>query len=77
MYVREEKKGTTTPTPKFNVCGVYVFVNLLFVIDKRREEEKKEKLYIFFFYVVLLDLLIHAKEKHHILLDIVKMSTTR
>jgi hypothetical protein len=54
---REEKKGTTTPTP--NSMYVYVFVNLLFVIDKRQEDEGGKK--SVFFYVVLFDLLLHAK----------------
>jgi len=42
---REEKKGTTTPTP--NSMYVYVFVNLLFVIDKRQEDEGGKKIVSF------------------------------
>jgi len=49
---REEKKGTTTPTP--NSMYVYVFVNLLFVIDKRQEDEggKKNRFFFMLFYSI-------------------------
>ena len=71
---RKEKKRDNYTYSKFNLC-IYVFVNLLFIIDKRRDEEKRKiSFFSSFCMLFLFDLLIHAKKKthtRHILVDII------
>jgi hypothetical protein len=55
---REEKKGTTTPTP--NSMYVYVFVNLLFVIDKKTKRKKKS----FFFLCCFIRFIVTCKKAY-------------